>query len=499
MFTKHLTGWLRPRFAATTASEPWALSQPLFKLSKKDFFLLRNAVEGILVFGTTGSGKTSGSGRTIARAYLKAGFGGLVLCAKSDESALWQRLATETGRLDDLIIVRPEGPWRSNFLDQELRRNTRGGGDSHVIVNMLMTIAEIVKGDDSKGGSQSDGGFWQSGSKLLLHKVIDLVAMARGTITIADIYDVLNSAPKSIEQSRSAEWQKTSACYQYLKHVYHRPKSLEAARDFQILENYWMGTFPETADRTRSIFVATIMPLIDTLNRNPLRQLFCGESNFTLADLEAGRIIVVDLPVTEFAEIGKYAAGIMKYCAQRSLERRDVNANPRPVFIFQDEAQHFCLESDMLFQTTCRSYRVANVLMTQNISNLYAVMGGEKSKSLVDSLAGTLNTKIFHSNSDNVTNIWMADHIGRSLQMVCNSNISHPGASAFGSPSWRGQSNITSGVSEIYEYEVNPSEAMTLRNGGPANKWEVHGIVCINGVCFHATGRPYQFCTFKQK
>jgi hypothetical protein len=369
-----------------------------------------------------------------------------------------------------------------------------------VIVNMLMTIAEVIKGDEGSGGAQSDGGFWQSGSKLLLQKIVDLVALARGKITIADIYDVLNSAPKSIEQTRSAEWQKSSACYQYLKHVYRRPKSADEERDFQILENYWMGTFPETAERTRSIFVATITPLINTLNRTPLRQLFCGDTNITPRAMEEGKIIVVDLPVTQFAEIGKYGAAIFKYCTQRSLERRDVNVSPRPVFIWQDECQHFAMTTDMLFQTICRSCRVCNVLMTQNISNLYAVMGGgEKSKSMVDSIAGTLNTKIFHSNSDSVTNLWMADHVGRDRQLLCNSSISQPWDNSISSALGFTRSNINSGVSEVYEYEVQPSAATELRNGGPANRWEVDAIVCCSGMCFHATGRPYLFCIFKQK
>jgi hypothetical protein len=499
MLSRLLPAWLQSSTKKGTA-EPWPLSQSLFKLSKKDHFRIRNAVEGILILGTTGGGKSSGSGKTVNQAYLRSGFGGLVLCAKSDEARMWEQYAADAGRSDDLILFRPEGPWWFNFLNEELQRKTRGGGDSQVIVNMLMTIAEIIQGDQGKGGGQSDGGFWQSGSKLLLHKVVDLVAMARGKITIADIYDVLNSAPKSVEQSRSAEWQESSPCYQYLKHIYHRSKSADQARDFQILENYWMGTFPETAERTRSIFVAAITPLIDTLNRSPLRQLFCGETNITPRAMEEGKIIVIDIPVTEFAEIAKYAGAIFKYCTQRSLERRDVRLSPRPVFIWQDEAQHWVLETDMMFQTICRSYRVCNVLLTQNVSNLYAVMGGgDKSKALVDSLAGTLNTKIFHSNADNNTNVWMADHIGRSLQMVCNANISHPPGGTSSSVLGFGQSNITSGVSEIYEYEVQPSVATSLRNGGPANRWQVEAIVFCSGMCFHATGRPYLFCTFRQK
>lgn len=501
MRLKQLLRWLRlPSTKIGAAIEQWAYSQPLFRFTSKDRFLLRTAYEGVLILGATGGGKTTGSGKTISQAYLKNGFGGLVLVAKADETRAWVEYARDAGRSDDLIILRPGDLWALNFINQELQRTTRGGGNSEVVVNMLLTVAEIVKGDGAKGGAQSDGGFWNSGSKVLLIKVVDLVGMARGTITIADIYDVLNSAPKSIEQSCSVEWQKTSVCYQYLKHIYHRSKSAEEARDFQILEHFWMGTFPELAERTRSIFIAAITPLIDTLNRNPLRTLFCGETNFTMRAMEEGKIIVVDLPITEFSEVGKYAAAIMKYCAQRSLQRRDISSSPRPVFIWQDECQHFLLETDMMFQTICRSYRVCNVLLTQNISNLYAVMGGgDKSKAMVDSLAGTLNTKIFHSNSDNVTNLWMADHIGRAPQFVCNANISHAWCDPVTSVLGLGQSNITSGVSEIYEYEVQPTAAMTLRNGGPANKWEVDAIVCCNGLCFHATGRPYLFCTFKQR
>jgi len=500
MLAKMLPKWLCSRGRnVAKANELWPLSQPLVRLSKRDFFCTRQATEGVLGLGATGSGKTSGSGKAFSQAYLKAGFGGLVLCAKSEEATAWEQYAGEAGRSDDLILLRPEGPWRFNFLDEELQRKSRGGGNSEVIVNMMMTIAGVIKGDDASSGNQSDGGFWQSGSKLLLLKVVDLVAMARGRITIADIYDVLNSAPKSVEQTRSVEWRASSACYQYLKQIYHRPKSSEQSRDFQILENYWMGTFPETADRTRSIFIATITPFIDTLNRNPLRQIFCGETNITMSALEEGKIVVVDLPVTQFAEVGKYAAAIVKYCAQRSLERRDVKTSPRPVFIWQDECQHFVLETDMMFQTICRSNRVCNFLLTQNISNLYAVMGGEKSKAVVDSLAGTLNTKIFHSNSDSVTNLWMAEHVGKSLQTLCNANISHNGGGPLSSSLGLRQSNVTSGVSESYEYEIQPAEALTWRVGGPGNRWEVQTLVCCNGVCFYATGRPYLLCTFKQK
>ena len=64
------------------------LDAPLLRLSHKDVFTLRDACQGVHVFGGIGSGKTSGSGKALASAYLRAGFGGLVLCAKPDELSL---------------------------------------------------------------------------------------------------------------------------------------------------------------------------------------------------------------------------------------------------------------------------------------------------------------------------------------------------------------------------------------------------------------------------
>jgi len=114
-------------------------------------------------------------------------------------------------------------------------------------------------------------------------------------------------------------------------------------------------------------------------------------------------------------------------------------------------------------------------------------------------LLGTLNTKIFHCNGDAVTNSWMSEQIGRSLQLVCNSNISHQSSGLIATGIGASPTNVTSGVSQIYEYEIQPSVATTLRTGGPANNWEVDAIVFSAGLCAHATGRPFLFATFKQK
>jgi hypothetical protein len=47
------------------------LDTPLLQLSGQDNFTLENACAGVHVFGGIGSGKTSGSGKMLAGAYLR--------------------------------------------------------------------------------------------------------------------------------------------------------------------------------------------------------------------------------------------------------------------------------------------------------------------------------------------------------------------------------------------------------------------------------------------
>src|SRR6266849_4496528 len=64
----------------------WPLNLPLVRFSERseDIWTLSDAFQGVSIMGENGSGKTSGSGRHFARKFLLNGFGGLVLCFKTD-------------------------------------------------------------------------------------------------------------------------------------------------------------------------------------------------------------------------------------------------------------------------------------------------------------------------------------------------------------------------------------------------------------------------------
>ena len=95
---------------------------PLFYFGRhqRDPFTIGDSFKHVFAVGASGSGKTSGSIATIGRAYLQAGHGALILCAKPDERALWERYAKQVNRERDVVVVSTDSSERFNFLDYEL-------------------------------------------------------------------------------------------------------------------------------------------------------------------------------------------------------------------------------------------------------------------------------------------------------------------------------------------------------------------------------------------
>ncbi|MBL8827917.1 MAG: type IV secretory system conjugative DNA transfer family protein [Planctomycetaceae bacterium] len=258
--------------------------------------------------------------------------------------------------------------------------------------------------------------------------------------------------------------------------------------------------FPSLSEKTRSIIVSTFTSMVDVFQRSPLRELFCTETNLVPEAVQAGKVIVMALPVKEFGELGQLSQVLMKYIFMRSIERRLAEADPRPVFLWVDESQLFATDYDFMFQTTARSARVCTVYLTQSLSNYYATLGaGEEGKAACDSLLGNLNRKLFHANGDAVTNEWAATMIGRSRQYFVNANNSYQ-ADAW-PQNWFGNAagQTSAGVNEVMEFEVQPRRFTTLRKGGFAFQGLVDAIVFQGGRRYRHNGRTWLPVTFQQQ
>lgn len=475
-----------------SSRSPYDLENPLIYFSKNDPWRIKDACEGTQIFGATGSGKTSGSGQAIAKSFLQSGFGGLVLTAKPDERTLWEKYARETGRSDSLIVFSSANKWRFNFLDYELRRPGLGAGMTENLVTLFCTVLEIAERKQGASGGES---YWQRTLKQLLRNAIDLVTIANGTVSLPELYEVITSAPQSAGEVRSEAWQNNSLCFSYITAGEGKAKGTARQNDFDLTARYWLNEFPNLADRTRSIIVSTFTSMADCFLRGTLRELFCTTTNVVPELSFEGAVIILDLPIKEFSELGQFAQVLFKLIWQRAVERRNVIEKPRPVFLWADESQYFVSSYDIQFQTTARSSKACTVYLTQNLPNYYAMLGGERAKAETDSLMGNFQTKIFHANGDHITNTWAADLFSKTMQFKANASASSPNAMQ---DPFNPEGSTSSGGSQALEWEVLPHEFTTLRKGGHENGLCVDSVIFQGGRIWRATDKNHIKTTFSQ-
>lgn len=480
---------------------------------------IRNAVEGVQIFGGIGSGKTSGSGRTLALKYLAAGFGGLVLTVKPDEKELWQKYCELTGRTNDLLVIEPGGQYHFNFLDYESSQST--GGNS-ITENLVQVLKTVMRANEDKATGGSDDPFWENALDMLIFNVIDLCKLAYGRITMKQMYDIVQSLPKPVSEDqgyikkKGNEDQPLNAFEQafetaqrkinVLVDAWEQQQSTERLQELIRTETYdevlqeeidevrllryvdvfFMENLLTLHEKTRSIIDFSFSGFLFRFLRDPIYTLFCRHaSNFTPEDCLDGKIILINLPVKKYHDIGRNSQIMFKYIWQRAMEKRQIEPDSIPMFLFADEAQHFLHEHDAEYQATARSSRIATVYLSQNLPNYLANMGGAKSENKVKGFLGTLGTKIFHANADIETNKYASELIGDTMFEDTSKTATMSG-------------NFSSSNTKTVKIdrEIRPEQFSKLKTGGTVNELIVGAYMHIQGQ--NINGDSYIKIHFKQ-
>ncbi|MBD2704701.1 TraM recognition domain-containing protein [Spirosoma sp. BT702] len=495
--------------------EQFDLETPLIEFSSssgKDFWTLRNACSGLQIFGSTGSGKSSASCRLVALKFLQAGMGGLVLTVKPDEVDIWRSYCQMTGRENDLIVIEPKCKHSFNIID-----HASGHGTSELAAtdNIVEVLNEVIQAGQAQDSGRSDDSFWREQLALLLTNTIDLVKLAYNRISIQGIHEIVQSIPKANESwdpedpakafnrafmaarvnvnAKIAEWLSTLSPQDQTRFeddlVYEMAivEAIPDARILKFVDRYFVDEFIPLAEKTRSIVQINCSGFLYRLLREPFYSLFCRyPSTVTPEDCYEGKIVVINLPTKRYHKAGRDCQMVCKFLFTRAWEQRDVQMKSRPCFLFVDEAQNLLTESDALFLTTARSSRIATVFVTQSVSNYYSVMGGQKAEYRVRSLLGNFGTKLFHSNSDELTNEMCSKLIGDAFFEDATESVTV--AQNF---------SQTRGRSLKLERLVRVEEFARLRSGGPKNNLLVDGYLHRQGEVF-ANGFNHLKLTFNQ-
>lgn len=448
----------------------WLPETPLLQLSKDDWYTIGHSYEGALVLGQTGGGKSTGPGRALFLAMLKAGYGGMILTTKPQDAGDFCRLAKLAGRERDLRVVSPNGPgkWKLNILDYSFKVS---GGRADSVVAL---IVEWLQARERNRGTPADP-FWIDSCRLMQTCSISLIGLAGDPITFPNIARLIGSAAQSPEEVKSKEWQAESYLNGLVSRAVSRTDLTVAQKiDLNVDIEYWLNDYVTTDEKTRSGVRATSKSLTFPFERNLLADLFGTESTLFPEDCyRTGALIVLDLPVKEYMEAGTGAQILLKTIFQRAMERRDVNKYPRPVFLGMDEYQNFITSYDALFAATSRSSKCATVIMTQNLDSIVSRFPAHTGKTEAQALLGNFNLKIFCAQDHVETNEWASKMIGEEwiTRSNVNANLGRDG-------------NVSAGTNEQRRFLVDPITFMRLLKGGRENNGRVQAL------CFRS-GRPF--------
>ena len=279
------------------------LDQTLYKLpNTNEKITYADAVEGTLIMGATGSGKTSGPGKHIAKAMLKHQFGMCILCSKKNERANWIKLIKQTApeRMKDVVILNKASNLRFNFLAYDMQRKGEGAGDVLNAVESLINLNDLIRMYLSGGENGKDEQFWDLTLRRLVSRSMTTLKSGKEKVSIKKLRRLVadsfrgNEANEyqSLEQlafDEKADPVKRENAKQQLEKwiasnfLLRTLLSIESKTDLEeedmtFLANYWFKDFPKIGERASSIVIESFMGIVEPfLNEGILKSHFSSE------------------------------------------------------------------------------------------------------------------------------------------------------------------------------------------------------------------------------
>lgn len=476
---------LRGYHEMTTLNEPWDINLPLLKLAPfADPLTLATAFRGVKIYGATGSGKSSGFGAVLGAAYLENGFGGLVLCAKSDNDELnhWMKLSQLTARENSIIhfgIKNQEYDFSFNII--EFLRTLNGRSTYDFQLNIVTILKQITNNFKDQKVSNSDG-FWDGVTEQYLTHLITLALVVCKDSQIT--FDVLFDLFKRMNNNTPFD-----------EIIPDFELEISTNYDLKLALQFFSEEFQNLNEKTRSIVVTALSSMLFKFNVGILKKLFGSTGNITPKWIMNGAVIVVNMPTEEFGEVGKICNLLWKFAFQKAVQNRQkLNNELRPIFLWADEVQDYIHANDSKFQATARSKWCATVYLTQNIPGLRLAMGGGyEAQDAIKSLDSNLVNSVFNQNIDEETNKYASTVLG--TKTVKNKSVSTQGVFL--------EKNSTT-ITEKEEFRVKNNAFRLLKSGGIKNNYCVQFYASFPGLrlqySFDETrALDHRLCTINQK
>ncbi len=251
------------------------------------------------------------------------------------------------------------------------------------------------------------------------------------------------------------------------------------------------------SEKTRSIIVATLTGMLDTVSRGVAQKLLATDTTLSLPDVfREGKIVLVDLEYSTWGTTGKFVYSALKHLVCIEALRRDITPQSKLVWICADEAQNIVVDQDSLYASVSRSARAPLLYCTQGFESFFGTMAGENNKAKAQTLIGNLVLKLFCCPTPDTAEL-LCQGLGR--KRIFLSNASTQGSYETPMDLWgNGPSRASAGVSESFESMIHPHELARMRTGSAINAFMVDCLVVQSGRTFD-NGFSFTPTAFRQR
>jgi len=362
---------------------------------------------GLIVFGSTGSGKTSACAYPFLDQLAKykkesadERIGGLILDVKGD---FWKEalaVLERNGRKGDTVVIKPGSGYYFNPVHYPHL-------DSKIIAERLYSVLENMNSNDGRQDA-----FWKDKSINLLSNSISLIRLCLGYVTLNDVYEIISDEGKlnnMLGYAQNLIKAKTKA-----KNGTEAVFNDTGSNEIKLAVSYFAGAdYAGLDERTKAIIKSESLRVCSDFIKPAFKETFCAPEqklNFPgfHEAVNGGKIVILNMPESSYGLTGKIIGIMLKLDYFRTVLNRvykavtdDAVNTKRPVLFICDEYQNYVtsgdIESDAEFFARCRQSKAINIVLTQSYSSLKLKLGSEEK---LNSLIGNIRSSLWLALSD---------------------------------------------------------------------------------------------------
>ena len=354
---------------------------------------------GIIVFGSTGAGKTTACAYPFLDQLAKYGkespderIGGLILDVKGDFWKEAVHILERNGRREDAVIIEPGSGYYFNPVHYPHL-------DTKIIAERLYSVLENMNSNDGRQDS-----FWKDKSINLLANSLSLIRLCIGYATLSDVYEIVSDEGKLKNMLDYAQ-----------NLIKLKSKNIGIGlNELKLAVSYFYGADHAGLDeRTKAIIKSESLRVCSDFIKPAFKETFCApEQKLNFPGFQevvnSGKIVILNMPESKYGLTGKIIGIMLKLDYFRTVLNRvykavvDNSVNvKRPVLFICDEYQNYVtsgdIESDAEFFARCRQSKAINIVLTQSYSSLKLKLGSEEK---LNSLIGNIRSSVWLALSD---------------------------------------------------------------------------------------------------